>query len=180
MIITLNSTPALEEIASARYAKPEGREYPVIILSTVDGNEAVLSLNPGEDRKNTIAYLNTLPGVNKFRDWKYLFNLEKDYNNSNLPDDPCYQIKAAVMFLNYAIQIHKAIVQVAQALQIEVDRYPLNKIDSFQMWGGYYEKMMDAASVGDLSWLIAETTEAVKRLMLKDEQKAQRKARKLA
>lgn len=179
MIITLNSTPALEEIASARYAKPEGREYPVIILSTVDGNEAVLSLNPGEDRKNTIAYLNALPGVNKFRDWKYLFNLEKDYNNPRFRD-PCYPITAAVMNLNYAIQIHKAIVQVAPALQIEVDRYPLNKIDSFQMWGGYYEKMMDAASAGNLSWIIEETTEAVKRLMLKDEKKAQRKARKLA
>ena len=181
-MITLKTTtanaPKLDDLASARFIKPEGREYPVIALTTLDGNETILSLNPGEDRKNTIAYLNSLPGVNKYREWKYLFGEEKWYNNPNLPSNPCCSIKVAVIFLNYAIQLHKAMVQVAPALQIEADRFPLNKIDkAFEMWGGYYEKMMDAASAGDLSWLIAETTEAVNRLIQKE---AKRKARKLA
>lgn len=180
-MITLKTTtanaPTLDDLTSARFIKPEGREYPVIALTTLDGNETILSLNPGEDRKNTIAYLNGLPGVNKYREWKYLFGEEKDYNRPGA-SNPCYQIKVAVIFLNYAIQLHKAMVQVAPALQIEADRFPLNKIDkTFEMWGGYYEKMMDAASAGDLSWLIAETTEAVNRLIQKE---AKRKARKLA
>lgn len=163
-----NKAPTLDEITSARYVKPEGREYPMIGLATIGGDEFLLSLNPGEDRENAVDYLNSLKDVNRFRNWKALFGKERHYANANY-SDPWYCVKYHVELLDQAIQYHRAM------NKLEVTSYTAKQIETALLCQikttDLYEPLFRDAAEGDLKGLTNYVAVAVEQLMKKNARK---------